>query len=118
MSAPDPSNATFKIESDTVTLVAGRAEREAADTVVVLLYQAGGSGTFFYLAALINGTSGVTPTPAVLLGDRVKVTGVKLDGRAITVDLLDRSAGQPLTASPSVATTRHYVVDRGALIAQ
>ena len=144
VSPPDPSNATFKIERDTVALVNGRAEREAApgsatkvtttladprvsgdadgdgrpDTVVVLIYQPGGSGTFFYVAALLNATGGVTTTPAVLLGDRIKVTGVKLDGRTIVVEVLDRTAGQPLSESPSVAATKRFVVDRGALVAQ
>ena len=140
---PDPSNATFKIERDTVALVNGRAEREAApgsatkvtttladprvsgdvdgdgrpDTVVVLIYQPGGSATFFYVAALLNATGGTT-TPAVVLGDRIKVTGVKLDGRTIVIDVLDRTAGQPLTESPSVASSRRFVVDRGALVAR
>ena len=144
VSPPDPSNATFKIERDTVALVNGRAEREAApgsatkvvatladprvsgdvdgdgrpDTVVVLIYQPGGSGTFFYVAALLNGTGGVTTAPAVLLGDRIKITGVKLDGRTIVVDALDRTAGQPLSESPSVASTKRFVVDRGALVTQ
>ncbi len=145
VSPPDPSNATFKIERDTVALVNGRAEREAApgsatkvvatladprasgdvdgdgrpDTVVILIYyQPGGSGTFFYVAALLNVTGGVTTTPAVLLGDRIKVTGVKLDGRTILVDALDRTAGQPLSESPSVASTKRFVVDRGVLVAQ
>ena len=144
VSPPDPSNATFKIERDTVALVNGRAEREAApgsatkvvatladprasgdvdgdgrpDTVVILIYQPGGSGTFFYVAALLNVRGGVTTTPAVLLGDRIKVTGVKLDGRTIVVDVLDRTAGQPLSESPSVASTKRFVVDRGALVAQ
>ena len=143
MLPPDPSNATFKIEGDSVVLVNGRAEREAApgsatkvttalavprvsgdvdgdgrlDTVVVLIYQPGGSATFFYVAALLNATGGVMTTPAVVLGDRIKVTGVKLDGRTIGVDVLDRTAGQPLTESPSVASTKRFVVDRGALIA-
>ena len=141
---PDPSNATFKIERDTITLVNGRAEREAApgsatkvtttladprvsgdvdgdgrlDTVVVLIYQPGGSGTLFYVAALLNAAGGVTATPAVALGDRINVTGVKLDGRTIVVDVLDRTAGQPLTESPSVALKKRFVVDRGALVAQ
>jgi hypothetical protein len=88
------------------------------DTVVVLVYQPGGSGTFFYLAALLNPTSGGTTTPAVLLGDRIKVTGLRLEGRAIVVDLLDRSAGQPLSVSPTVSATKRFVVDRGALIVQ
>ncbi len=141
---PDPSNATFKVDRDTVALVNGRAEREAApgsatkvtttlgdprvsgdvdgdgrpDTVAVLIYQPGGSGTLFYVAVLLNATGGVTTTPAVLLGDRIKVTGLKLDGRTIVVEVLDRTTGQPLTESPSVASTKRFVVDGGALIAR
>ena len=144
VSPPDPSNATFKIERETVTLVNGRAEREAApgsatkvtttvadprasgdvdgdgrpDTVVVLIHQPGGSGTFFYVAALLNATSGVSTTPAILLGDRITVTALSLDGRTIVVDVLDRTAGQPLSGSPSVASTKRFVVDRGTLGAQ
>jgi hypothetical protein len=144
VSPPDPSNATFTIERDTVALVNGRAEREAApgsatkvtttladprvsgdvdgdgrpDTVVVLIYQPGGSGTFFYVAALLNATGGVTTTPAVLFGDRIKVTDVKLDGRTIVVEVLDRTAGQALSESPSVASTKRFVIDRGALVAR
>jgi len=144
VSPPDPSNATFTIERDAVALVNGRAEREATpgsatkvttmladprvsgdvdrdgrpDTVVVLIYQPGGSGTFFYVAALLNVTGGVVTAPAVLLGDRIKVTGVRLDGRTIVVDALDRTAGQSLSESPSVAMTKRFVVDRGTLVAQ
>src|SRR5204862_7538809 len=140
----DPANATFKIERGMVALVNGGAGREVApgsatkvattradprvsgdvdgggrpDTVVVLIYQPGGSGTFFYVAALLDGTGGVTTAPAVLLGDRIKITGVKLDGRTIVVDALDRTAGQPLSESPSVASTKRFVVDRGALVTQ
>ena len=70
--APDPANATFKIGVDSVTLANGRAERDAApgsatktvttlsdrrasgdvdgdgrpDTIVVLIHQPGGTGTF------------------------------------------------------------------------
>ena len=139
--APDPANATYRIERDTVTLTNGRAEREAApgsatkvvttladprvngdvdgdgraDAVVILVNQPGGSGTFYYLAALLNGAAGVTATPAVLLGDRIKVNAVRLEGRVVVVDLLDRSAGQPMAASPTVPITKRFAIDGGAL---
>ena len=142
--APDPTNATFRIERDVVTLANGRAEREAApgsatkvvtvlgseratadldsdgrpDTVVVLTQQPGGSGTFAYVAVLLNGAAGVTTVPAALLGDRIKVTALRSDGPAIVVELLDRAAGEPLTASPTVAKTKRFLVSGGALVAQ
>src|SRR3982750_63025 len=87
VAAPDPSNATFKIDKETVTLTNGRAERDAApgsakavaaltdkrvtgdidgdgrtDAIVILTYQPGGSGTFYYVAALLNASAGVNAT--------------------------------------------------------
>ncbi len=144
VAAPDPLNATYRIDRDTATLANGRAEREAApgsatkvvttlgdqrvagdvdgdgrpDAVVILVHQPGGSGTFYYVAALLNVPGGATATPAILLGDRIKVNAVRLDGRAIVVEVLGRAAGEPLTASPTVASSRRFVVDRGALVAQ
>jgi hypothetical protein len=141
VAAPDPANATFIIEKNSVTLTNGRAEKEAApgsstkivttltdkrvtgdvdgdgraDSIVILTYQPGGSGTFYYVAALLNGASGVTTTPAVLLGDRIAVNGVRLDGATIVVDTLDRASGQPFTTSPSVSVTRRFAVTNGAL---
>jgi hypothetical protein len=142
-SAPDPMNGTYRIEKDTVTLANGRAEREAApgsatkvvttvadqrigdldgdgrnDAVVILVHQPGGSGTFYYVAALLNAPGGATATPAVLLGDRIKVSALKLDGQRIVVDLLERGAGQPFTASPTVASTKRFVIERGVLVSQ
>jgi len=141
---PDARSATFVIEKRSVTLVNGRAEKEAApgsatkvvttlgvqrttadvdgdgrpDTVAILIQQPGGSGTFYYVAVLLNPFGGVIATPAVLLGDRITVTGVRIDGRTVLVDILDRAADQPLTASPSVPSTKRFTVDHGALLPQ
>jgi hypothetical protein len=143
-SAPDPLNATFRVERDTVALANGRAEREAApgsatkvvttlgdqratgdldgdgrpDSAVILVRQPGGSGTFYYVATLLGRADGATATPAILLGDRITVTAVRLDGAAIVVDMLGRAAGDPLTASPTVPIVKRFVVDRGELVAR
>jgi len=143
-SAPDPANATFVIERDRVALLGGRAEREAApgsatkivttlgeqratgdidgdarpDSVVLLVNQPGGSGTFFYLAVLLNTASGASATPAILLGDRIKPTALRIDGSTIVVEFLDRPQGQPLTASPTVPTTRRFAVQAATLVAR
>ena len=144
VAAPDPSNATFTIEKNAVTLASGRAEKEAApgsaskivtaltdkratgdvdgdgraDTIVILTQQPGGSGTFYYVAVLLNAASGVTSAPAVMLGDRIAVNGVRVDGATIVVDLLDRASGQPFTSSPSVSVTKRFAVVQGALQAR
>ena len=144
VNAPDPSGATFTIDKSTITLANGRSEKEAApgsatkvvtaltdkrvtgdvdgdgraDAIVVLTYQPGGSGTFYYLSALLNGAGGVTATPALLLGDRIVVSGVRLDGATIVVDLLDRASGQAFTTSPSVSVTKRFAVTNGALVSR
>ena len=144
VTAPDPSNATFKIDRAQVTLTNGKADTEAApgsasrivttltdkratgdvdgdgraDTIVVLTQQPGGTGTFYYVAVLLNGTTGVTATPATLLGDRIAVNALRLDGTTIAVDLLERASGQPFTASPSVSVTKKFAVASGALEAR
>jgi hypothetical protein len=85
---------------------------------VILVRQPGGSGTFYYVVALLGRADGATATPAILLGDRITVTAVRLDGAAIVVDMLGRAAGDPLTASPTVPITKRFVVDRGELVAR
>lgn len=141
--APDPTNATFKIEKDTITLTNGRSERPSApgssssavttldqktsgdvdgdgraDSVVILVNQPGGSGTFYYVSVLLNASGGTSTTPALILGDRVKVNNVRIDGKTIVVELLDRAPGQPMIASPSVSVTKRFTVDGGALKAE
>jgi hypothetical protein len=141
---PDPANATFAIDRATVTLVNGRAEQDAApgsaaknvatltdqrvngdldgdgklDAVVIVTYQTGGSGTFYYVAALLSTAPTGAAGPSALLGDRIKVTAVRLDGRTIVVELLDRSAGQPFTSSPTVPIVRRFEVLQGVLVAR
>ena len=93
----DPLNATYIIEGDEFTLVDGKAEKEIVpgaaskirinvfeantkgdvnedgldDTVVLLTYNAGGSGTFYYVAVALAGDNKCNGTNAVLLGDRI-----------------------------------------------
>lgn len=138
----DPANATYSIERATVTLVNGRAEQDVApgsasknvatltdqrvtgdvdgdgkpDTVVIVTYQSGGSGTFHYVAALLSTASSGAAGPSALLGDRIKVNAIRLDGRAIVVELLERSTGQPFTSSPTVPTVKRFEVVQGLLV--
>ena len=141
VAAADPSVATFTIEGKSVTLVAGRAEVEAApgsaskivtqlgteratgdldadgrpDTAVTLTQQPGGSGTFSYVAVLLNTASGSAGTNAIRIGDRIKITGLRLDGVAIVVEYLDRAPSEPFTTAPSVASTKRFVIKNGKL---
>jgi hypothetical protein len=140
----DPASATFTIDGRPITLVAGRAEQPAApgsaakivtslgtqradadidgdgrvDTAVALVHQPGGSGTFTYVALLLNPSTGPTGTNAVLIGDRITLSALRVDGKTIVVEYLDRRPGEPFTTAPSVATTKRLSLSGGKLSAQ
>lgn len=138
----DPSNATYTIEQRTVTLNGGVFEEPAApgsaakattrlldkraagdlnadgkpDAAVVLTFTGGGSGTFYYVVALLGTGAGKSvSTNAVLLGDRILIDAVSIAGGKISVDLLDRRAGEPMSTAPSVKLTRVFQLQNGAL---
>lgn len=92
-----PKDATYTIEGESVTLVAGVSEREAApesastvitryfgndvqvdlngdgreDLVFLLTQETGGTGTFFYVVAALNTEDGWVGSHAYFLGDRI-----------------------------------------------
>ena len=140
VAAPDPARSTFVIEGRTVTLVAGRAEVEAApgsatkivttlgtdavgdfdgdgraDAVVTLVQQPGGSGSFTYVAVVLDPASGPRATNAIRIGDRIKVTGLRVDSSVVVLDYLDRAPTDPFTTAPSIATTKRFAVKDGKL---
>jgi hypothetical protein len=142
--AADPARATFVIEGKTVTLVAGRAEQEAApgsatkvvttlgaeraaadldgdgraDAAVTLTQQPGGSGTFTYVAVVLNPASGPVATNAIRIGDRIKVSALRVEGTSVVLEYLDRSPTDPFTTAPSIATTKRFAVRDGKLQTQ
>ena len=138
----DPSNATYTIDKRTVTLSNGVFEEPAApgsaakattrltdkrasgdlnsdgktDAAVVLTFSGGGSGTFYYVAALLGQGGGKsTATNTITLGDRIGVDAVRIDGGKIVVDTLERRPGEPFVTAPSVRLTRMFQVKEGAL---
>lgn len=138
---PDAANATYQMDKTTVTLASGRAEAPAApgsaakaittltakvvgdvdgdgrdDVAVVLVNEPGGSGSFTYVAVVLNASTGAKATNAVLIGDRVAGQSVKLDGKTVVIDYLDRRAGEPFSTAPSVPTTKRFVIRNGALV--
>ena len=138
----DPANATYTIDKRKVTLAGGVFEEPAApgsaakastrlldkratgdvngdgkpDAVVILTSSGGGSGTLYYVVALLGAAAGAgESTNAVLLGDRITVTTVRSDGAKISVDLLDRNAGEPFSTAPTVKVSRSFQVTGGVL---
>lgn len=131
---PDPSNATFRINEESIELKNGRAERKLADTglieettltniiaygdlnadgqedaAFIIVSTSAVSGALnSYLAAYVSGTVRYKPTTAVPIGTQVSPKSVSIDGNTITVTYLDRRYDEPLAADPSVTITKTF----------
>ncbi|MBX4200264.1 hypothetical protein KW790_02290 [Candidatus Parcubacteria bacterium] len=138
---PDPSNATFEFEDGPVTLKKGSAETQVIpgsaitdnttltndlaygdlngddknDTALLLVKDSGGSGVFVYIAAYLSGTVMYKGSNAVFIGDRVTPKTISISNGVIKLTYLDRNAGEPLAAEPTVLTNRTFVVRAGTL---
>ena len=124
----DPLNTTYTIEDRAVPLINGSFKVAAApgsalmikatafgrplfgdldhdgdaDAVVVILYESGGSGTFYYIAAAINHNGRYKGTAGYLLGDRILIQSVNFRDGLVQAHYLDRRPGQPLSVPPTV----------------
>ena len=78
------------------------------DAVVVLAVSRGGSGTFVYLASVMNEKGAPKASAAFLLGDRVTVTSLEIQAGTLSVGLLVRKSGEPMSAVPTVPMTRTF----------
>ncbi len=140
---PDAANATYTIERQSISLSNGSAEQSVApgsatkivtklsdheavgdvngdgrpDVTVVLIHSPGGSGTFYYVAAVLNdGTERGKTTNVELLGDRVSVESLGIVGGQIVVDYLTRRSSDPMAAPPSIRTTKRFLVKDDKLV--
>jgi hypothetical protein len=78
------------------------------DAVVTLVVDPGGSGTFTYLALVLNQDGEPKPLAAVLLGDRVIVKSLSLQNGNVEVTMLTRKPGEPMSTEPTVELKRIY----------
>lgn len=134
----DARNATFKVENTPVTLVDGVAEVALAsipgakittryfghelkhdldndgreDLVFLVTQTGGGSGTFFYVVAVLDTVNGHVGSDSYFLGDRIAPQSVNLDegvtvretlrDNVIVVNYAVRKPDEPMTVAPSV----------------
>jgi hypothetical protein len=90
--------------------------------LTTLAVNSGGSGTFWYVVLFEDKNGTLTDTSYALVGDRVKVTGVRADeisdasgktGIVVSTSYLDHDKGEPLAAAPTVPSTKIFVVSNG-----
>ena len=87
----------------------------APDAAVVLVSSGGGSGTFVELAAVRNEHGTAHPVSTVLLGDRILVREVRIEGRRILVRLRVRGATDPFSLRTR-EISHHYALDGNSLV--
>ena len=105
----------------TVTLGKNPAEGDlngdgVPDAAVTLNAETGGSGTFTYLAAVINKNGIAEPLNAVLIGDRIVVKNLTIKSGQIDLEFLDHSANEPLAAAPTVDIVKKFKLQQDQLV--
>jgi hypothetical protein len=140
--ADDPRSATYTVDGREVRLHNGHHEADAVpgsavkdvtavfgkpefgdlegdgdeDAVLLLVHDPGGSGTFSYIAASINDNGRYRGTEAVLLGDRISLSRIRIRNGVVAVEYADRRPDDPMAASPSVGKSKHLILRDGRLL--
>lgn len=87
-----------------------------ADAAVILNVQGGGSGRFVFLSAVLNSSPAPQPLPAILLGDRVPVRGLRIDRGVIRVTVCERAPEVPMASGDCTPVERSYALNEGRLV--
>ena len=78
------------------------------DAAAITVENAGGSGNFRYLHALLKEEGELHDADAVFLGDRIRVLGLSIHDGVIAVALLDRPPGAAFAEAPSIPVIRRF----------
>jgi hypothetical protein len=87
----------------------------AADAAVILTASTGGSGAFVNLHAVLNEGGKPVDTALALLGDRVQVKSLAIQGGALVVDLMTHGPKDPLCC-PTMQVVQTYKLQGDMLI--
>jgi hypothetical protein len=138
----DYKTASYTIGGETVALVNGYAESSIVpgsasklvtryfgnaatgdltgngtnDVAFIVTQSGGGSGTFYYVVAVLRTPKGYQGTNAVLLGDRIAPQTTQIKNREIIVNYAERKPTDPMTVQPSVGVTKYLQVQSGTLV--
>ena len=87
----------------------------ADDAAAITIEQPGGSGTFFFVHALLNDSGTPRDRAFAFLGDRVRVESIAVHDGVIVVALYDRPETASFSEEPSIAVIRRFRLDGGEL---
>lgn len=132
----DSKNATYIIDGESVMLKNGYYEKDIVpvattkevvryfgnetkgdfnndgveDAAFLITRNSGGSGIFYYVAALVSNGSDLVTTNTLLIGDRIAPQTTEYRDGLIIVNYADRKPEEPYSTSPSVGVSRYYKV--------
>ena len=133
----DPKSATYIVNGEAYALLNGRSEKEIApdtaskmvttlfgepvygdlnndgvdDAVVLLVQNAGGSGTFYYAAVAMGaGDGSYVGTNAIFLGDRIAPQTLEIRNGVFIANYADRKKEEPMSARPSVGVSTYMTL--------
>jgi hypothetical protein len=138
-----PLDATYNIEGHEVQLAQGRAEEDSApgaasktvtqifgepvygdvnddganDAALLLSVDAGGSGTFYYVAVALKDGEGYLGTNAILLGDRIAPQTVEIRNGVVIANFAERAPDAAMTDQPTEGVSAYLTVS-GALLSR
>jgi len=134
-----PLNIAYIIENESFALQNGFVEKEIApgsasklevrvfgeptfgdlngdgvkDAALILTYNSGGSGTFYYVAAALRDKDILqyTGTNGFFLGDRIAPQNISIEEEKIMVNYADRAEGESMATQPSLGVTGWFIVE-------
>jgi peptidoglycan/xylan/chitin deacetylase (PgdA/CDA1 family)/heat shock protein HslJ len=85
------------------------------DVSVILISHPGGSGTFFYLAAVLNQDGAPDPLAAAFLGDRTIIRSMTIESGQIVLEMITQGPGDPMCC-PNMDRRQVYVLQDNHLV--
>jgi heat shock protein HslJ len=85
------------------------------DAAVLLEDHSVGSGTFLFLAPVLDAATEPTPLTALMVGDRVQVKSLAIEGDQVVADLIAQGASDP-ACCPTWNVRKRFAVQDGALV--
>ena len=89
---------------------------EQEDAAVTLVVDPGGSGTFTYLALVINEKGTAKPIASILLGDRIVLKSLAIQQCNVVVTMLKRKPNEPMGIEPKIEVTRTFKLQSDKLV--
>jgi hypothetical protein len=72
------------------------------DAVLLIKDESGGSGTFYYVAAVLTKSTTELATNSILLGDRIRIKEISVDNGIIYVTILDKEPTEAMSTKPTI----------------